>query len=240
MKSYCLVIDDDNQKEYFATQIQNVLRKDHIDLEPIYIETKNNIYMKKDHSGFDQLKIEEDCLNAIKDHNCSIVVSDYQIATDNDDFTGLDILYKISEKYPTLYKVLYSGAGIEKATKRIYQSLSGLIQHNKQEPDEDQIKSVIDQLKKKASIDELIKGKGYAESVLRYMRTSPLIMQQLFLSQLKEEYPDMSFQSCYPNFKGWKLRKIGDEIEQKTFRGGEFQQSLIAQLIAYMININEE
>ena len=52
MKTYCLVIDDDNQKDYFEEYVHKVLLKDNIDLVPIFIDpTDRNKYMKADHSG---------------------------------------------------------------------------------------------------------------------------------------------------------------------------------------------
>lgn len=240
MRTYCLVIDDDNQKDYFEKDIKEVLLKDHIDLIPIYIETKDRIYMKSDYSGFDKSLIEKDCIKAIKEHNCSIVVSDYQIATDKDGFNGLDILNRISEEYPQLYKVLYSGGDIEKAIKMILTSLSDKVPADRGKLSDAQIMDAINQLKKVKCINELIKGKGYAETVIKYMRCSPLILQQLFLSQFKEDYPEMVFQSCYPPFRGWKLSAIAEEIEKRTSRGGNFQQSLISQVIAYLIETNKE
>lgn len=240
MRTYCLVIDDDNQKNYFEKDIKEVLRKDHIDLVPIYIETKDRIYMKSDHSGFDKSLIEKDCIKAIKEHNCSIVVSDYQIVTDKDGFNGLDILNSISKEYPQLYKVLYSGGDIEKAIKNIHNSLSEKISTNKGKLNDAQIVDAINQLKKISCINELIKGKGYAETVIKYMRCSPLILQQEFLYQFKDEYPEMNFQSCYPPFKGWKLKAIAEEIEKRTPRGGDFQQTLISQVIAYLIEANKD
>jgi len=240
MRTYCLVIDDDNQKNYFEKDIKEVLRKDHIDLVPIYIETKDRIYMKSDHSGFDKSLIEKDCIKAIKEHNCSIVVSDYQIATDKDGFNGLDILNSISDEYPQLYKVLYSGGDIEKAIKKIHRSLSDKIPSDKGKLSDAQIIDAINQLKKMSCINEWIKGKGYAESVIKYMRCSPLILQQTFLSQFKDDYPEMVFQSCYPPFKGWKLKVIAEEIEKRTLRGGDFQQALISQVIAYLIETNKD
>lgn len=216
MRTYCLVIDDDNQKGYFEKEIKEVLDKDRIDLVPIYIETKDRIYMKSDYSGFDKTLIEKDCIKAIKDHNCSIVVSDYKIATDNDGFNGLDILNSISNEYPQLYKVLYSGGDIEKAIKKIHGSLSEKIPTDKRKLNDVQITDAIKQLKKMACINELIKGKGYAETVIKYLRCSPLILQQTFLSQFKEDYPEMFFQSCYTPFKGWKLKAVAEEIEKKN------------------------
>ncbi len=240
MRTYCLVIDDDNQKNYFEKDIKEVLRKDHIDLVPIYIETKDRIYMKSDHSGFDKSLIEKDCIKAIKEHNCSIVVSDYQIATDKDGFNGLDILNSISDEYPQLYKVLYSGGDIEKAIKKIHRSLSDKIPSDKGKLSDAQIIDAINRLKKMSCINEWIKGKGYAESVIKYMRCSPLILQQTFLSQFKDDYPEMVFQSCYPPFKGWQLKAIAEEIEKRTLRGGDFQQALISQVIAYLIETNKD
>lgn len=40
MKTYCLIIDDDNQKDYFEKDIKEVLHKDHIDLVPILLKLK--------------------------------------------------------------------------------------------------------------------------------------------------------------------------------------------------------
>ena len=61
MKTYCLVIDDNNQRDYFEEYIHKVLLKDNIDLIPIFIDpTDRNKYMKADHSGFDKTAIEKE------------------------------------------------------------------------------------------------------------------------------------------------------------------------------------
>lgn len=240
MKTYCLVIDDDNQKDYFETSIQKILHKDHIELVPIYIETKDRSFMKSDHSGFDKSLIEKACLKAIEEHNCTIIVSDYQIATVNDDFNGLDILNDIAERFPHLYLVLYSGAQIENAIKRVIKALSDTIPKNQGKMSEQQIMDAINQFRKTSCINELIMGKGYAEAVIKYIRCSSLPLQQKFLSLLKDEYPDMKFKSCYPPFTGWKLKDIGNQIEHWTPQGEDFQQALIEQAISYLIDINKD
>ena len=241
MKTYCLVIDDNNQKDYFEEYIHKILLKDNIDLVPIFIDpTDRNKYMKADHSGFDKTAVEKDCLQAIKEHNCSVVVSDYQIATKKDSFNGLDILNTITEQYPHLYIVLYSGGNIQDAIRKLHKTLSDKIPDENKRMNDEQIMDVISQIEKMSSIIELIKGKGYAEAVVKYMRCSPSILQQSFLSQFKEEYPDMVFQSCYTPFKGWKLKAIAVEIEKRNPRGGDFQQSLLSQVIAYLIDTNTD
>ena len=196
--------------------------------------------MKSDHTGFDKSLIEQACLKAIKEHNCSIVVSDYQIVTNKDDFNGLDILNTIAEKYSHLYMILYSGAQIGNAIKKVIKTLSDTIPEGQEKMSEQQIIDAINQLKKTSCINELIMGKGYAGAVIKYMRGSSLLMRQKFLSQLKEEYPEMTFKSCYPPFNGLKLKDIGEQIEKQTPQGGDFQQALIEQTISYLIDINKD
>lgn len=240
MRTYCLVIDDDNQEEYFETNVYRILQKDHIELIPVFINPKARKYMKNDHSGFDLDLIEKDCIETINNYNCSVVVSDYQIATDNDGFTGLDILNTISENQHNLFSVLYSGVKIKEAIKRLSKALSDTVPDNQERMSEAQMLEALNQLKKISSINDIVSGKGYAETVIRYMRCSPLALQQQFLYQLKVDYNNMTFQSCYPVFKGWKLKDIGEQIEKQTLQGGDFQQALIEQAISYLIDINND
>lgn len=241
MKTYCLVIDDDSQEEYFETEVRRVLLKNHIDITPIFIKpTDQYKYMKADHSGFDKSLIEKDSIEAIKHFNCSVVVSDYQIVTRTDGFTGLDILNTISDQYPHLFKVLYSGGKIHNAIKKMYDTLSGEMPQDEEKMSEAQILGTIRQLDKIKCINKLIKGKGYAETIVRYIQSSPLILQQQLLYQMKVDYPDMTFQSCYPTFSGWKLKDIGKQIENMTPQGCDFQQALIEQVLSYLIEINQE
>lgn len=241
MKTYCLVIDDDNQEEYFETEVRRVLLKNHIDITPIFIKTTDQYkYMKADHTGFDKSFIERDCINAIKDFNCSVVVSDYQIVTKADGFTGLDILNTISDHYPHLFKVLYSGGQIHNAIKRMYDVLSGEMPPKGAKMSGAQIVGTIKQLDKIACINRLIKGKGFAETIVKYIQSSPLILQQQLLYQMKVDYRDMTFKSCYPTLRGWKLKDIGEQIEKKTPQGCDFQQALIEQVLSYLIEINQE
>lgn len=240
MRTYCLVIDDDNQEEYFDTNIHKILLKDHIELIPAFINPKARKYMKKDHSGFDQSLIEKDCIETINSYNCSVVVSDYQIATENDDFNGLDILNTVTENQPQLFSVLYSGVKIKDAIKRLSKELSDAVPANQEKMSEVQMLEALNQLKKISRINDIISGKGYAETIIKYMRCSPLSLQQKFLSQLKMDYPDMTFRSCYPMFNGWKLKDIGKHIEKRTPQGCDFQQALIEQVMSYLIEVNQD
>ena len=237
MKTYCLIIDYDEQEQYFENNVRRVLRKNQIDLIPIFINPTERKYIKEDHSGCDKELIEQACIDSIKKNNCSIVISDYQIVTD-DSFTGLDILNILGEKFNHLYKILYSGAHIKKAIKKVTEALSETVSLT--HISEEQIEYAIDLLHKKSNIDDMVQGKEYAEKVVKYFRSSPIILQQQLLYQLKVEYPDMKFKSCYPVFKGANLKEIGEHIENKTYQGCDFQQSLIEQVVAYLIDVNKD
>lgn len=240
MKTYCLIIDDDNQEQYFENNVRKILKIDQIDLIPIFINPTERKYLKTDNSGFDIELIEKDCLEKIKDNNCSIVLSDYQITTGNVNFTGLDILTFLGEKKQNLYKILYSGAQIKNAVGKIIKTLSETMSSTQEIIGDDKIEHVIDLLNKKSNVDDIVQGKGYAEKVIKYFRSSPIILQQQLLYQLKVEYPDMKFKSCYPVFKGANLKEIGEHIENKTYQGCDFQQSLIEQVVAYLIDVNKD
>lgn len=50
----------------------------------------------------------------------------------------------------------------------------------------------------------------------------------------------LEFKSCYKPFVGKKLEDIANEIEKQTPQGREFQEELLEQAIAYLIEINSE
>ena len=118
MKTYCLVIDDDNQEEYFNANVRRVLETDGNEIIPLFIKPTSRKFMKPDHSGLDMSAIVNCCRKKLDAHNVSIVVSDYQIATRKDSFTGVDVMLDLRETHPHVYKILYS-ATIKDAIKQI-------------------------------------------------------------------------------------------------------------------------
>ena len=69
MKTYCLIIDDDEQEQYFENNVRRVLRKNQIDLIPIFINPTERKYIKEDYSGCDKELIEQACIDLIKKNN---------------------------------------------------------------------------------------------------------------------------------------------------------------------------
>ena len=210
MRTYCLVIDDDNQEEYFNTNVRCVLKEEGIDVIPIFVDPTDRKYLKPDYSGLDKDSIIKDCRTKLDTYNVSIIVSDYKIATKADTFTGVDIILDLIETHPSIYKILYS-ATIKKAIKQILLLLPSDLNTSKLDVD-----IVTEILTKIAKINEFVSGKGYEQKVIKYLRSPEIQHRQHLINILKEIAPDLVFQSGYPPFIGKTLKEIGVEVENMT------------------------
>ena len=225
MSIYCLIIDDDNnQPKSFDTEIKRVLRQDGIEVDKLFVWTKDPKYIKEEDETLNYEKILSDCKAILRDNHISVIACDYGIATNKDNFTGVDLLADISDGYAGIHKILYSGT-IHKVLKDI------------KDRDDEQIETHLLKLKK---IDDFNGGKGYAQKVIERLRNPEVKFQQNLLHLLKTKYPELTFKSCYPNFVGKSLKDVADEIEKDTPRGRSFQKALLDQVISYLIKINEE
>lgn len=234
MRTHCLIIDDDNQEEYFNTHVQRVLGAEGIEVVPVFIKPTDRKYIKPDHSGLDLDAIISDCNNVIETRNVSIIVSDYKIATRKDSFTGVNIVLALIETYPKIYKILYS-ATIKDAIKQVLSLLPA-----KTKIDDTDVNTVIHDLAKIAKINDFVSGKGYEQKVIEHLRNPEIQYKQHLINILKECAPDVVFKSCYPPFVGKTLKEIGKEIESDTPQGREFQEELIRQTLAYVVAVNHE
>jgi len=234
MRTHCLIIDDDNQEEYFNTHVLRILGAEGVEIVPVFVKPTDRKYLKSDHSGLDLDAIVSDCKNLIDTLDISIIVSDYKVATRKDPFTGVDIILALIETHPKIYKILYS-ATIKDAIKQILSLLP-----TKAKMEDTDINTVIRDLAKIAKINDFVSGKGYEQKVIEYFRNPEICYKQHLINVLKECAPDVIFKSCYPPFNGKTLKEIGIEIESDTPQGREFQEELIRQTLAYMVTINHE
>ena len=234
MRTHCLIIDDDNQEEYFNTHVQRVLGAEGIEVVPVFVKPTDRKYIKPDHSSLDLDAIISDCKNLIETLDVSIIVSDYKIATRNDPFTGVNVVLALVETYPQIHKILYS-ATIKDAIKQVLALLPA-----KAKIDDADINVVIRDLAKIAKINDFVSGKGYEQKVIEYLRNPEIQYKQHLVNILKECAPDIVFKSCYPPFVGKTLKEIGKEIESDTPQGREFQEELIRQALAYIVAVNHE
>ncbi len=224
MNIYCLIIDDDNQEASFETNIKRVLKNEGMEIEPFFINPKDQKYVNTEALTLNYDLILKDCLSILQNNHISVIACDYSIATKADSFTGVDLLADIATEYSNIYKILYSGT-IQRVVKDI-----------KDKDDE----KITDHLMKLRHINDFNEGKGYSQKVIKYLRNPEVKYNQKFLDILKNDYPQMTFRSCYPNFSGMTLKGVAEEIERKTPRGKYFQDALLEQVIAYLIKINED
>ncbi|MBR5131884.1 MAG: hypothetical protein IKV04_05005 [Alistipes sp.] len=225
MSIYCLIIDDDNnQVKSFDTEIKRVLRQDGIEVEQVFVWTKDPKYINESDETLNYAQILSDCQAILRDNHISVIACDYGIATNKDNFTGVDLLADIAESHAGIHKILYSGT-IHKVLKDI------------KDRDDEQIET---HLLKLQMIDDFNGGKGYAHKIIERLRNPEVKFQQNILHLLKSKYPELTFKSCYPNFVGKRLKDVADEIEKDTPRGRSFQKALLDQVISYLIKINEE
>lgn len=234
MKTYCLVIDDDNQEEYFNANVQRILKSEGTEIIPFFIKPTERKYMKSDFSGLDKNAIINDCRSVLDAYNVSIIVSDYNIATESDSFTGVDIVLALIETHPNIYKILYS-ATIKNAIKQVLTLLP-----SKSIATDIELEKAIENLARIAQIGDFVSGKGYEQKVIQYLRKPLVQCKQHLINILKESAPDIIFKSCYPPFSGKTLKEIGIEIEKGSPQGREFQEELIRQTLAYLITVNNE
>lgn len=224
MEQVCLIVDDKDQQHTFKAQIQDILKKEGHNVEIIFINTTSPELLNEEQNIYkDKLKA---CIKSkIEGKHIDVVASDFDLS--DDVVNGLDvieIIRSIREKVPI---ILYSG-NLEKAIK----SVMG-------DPASKDLPTLINDVKKLMlhHISEFIDRTGYAASVIKVLKNKDTSTKQILLKKLRE-YPDLKLSSAYPIFSGKKLSQIADEIEKSTYQGQEFQQELIEQTIAYIIEIS--
>ena len=224
MEQVCLIVDDKDQQHTFKAQIQDILKKEGHNVEIIFINTTSPELLNEE-QNIDKDKLKACIKSKIEGKHIDVVASDFDLS--DDVVNGLDvieIIRSIREKVPI---ILYSG-NLEKAIK----SVMG-------DPATKDLPTLINDVKKLMlhHISEFIDRTGYAASVIKVLKNKDTSTKQILLEKLRE-YPDLKLSSAYPIFSGKKLSQIADEIEKSTYQGQEFQQELIEQTIAYIIEIS--
>ena len=224
MEQVCLIVDDKDQQHTFKAQIQDILKKEGHNVEIIFINTTSPELLNE-YQKIYKYKLKACIKSKIEGKHIDVVASDFDLS--DDVVNGLDvieIIRSIREKVPI---ILYSG-NLEKAIK----SVMG-------DPASKDLPTLINDVKKLMlhHISEFIDRTGYAASVIKVLKNKDTSTKQILLKKLRE-YPDLKLSSAYPIFSGKKLSQIADEIEKSTYQGQEFQQELIEQTIAYIIEIS--
>lgn len=222
----CIIIDDVNQNNVINTDIVLPLRKDAIDVHVTYINATDPDLLDDD-SNICIEKLEAKLYDAF--HNCSIdvVATDFDLSDDNINGKHIaEIAHKIRNNVPI---IIYSGDR-SKVVAEVIGDYKNMTSQNL-------IQKIINF--KSLNLISCTERSGYPSEVIRQLKKKDTHTTSILLRNLRE-YSELQFKSCYPNFQGKSLGDIANEIERNTPQGLDFQNALLEQTIAYLININSD
>lgn len=222
----CLIIDDKDQERDFDSLIKAPLKKDGYDIKGLFVKTAIP-EIQDDNQNLDKEKLIEHIKVVIGDSNLDLIATDFDLSDDN--LNGIDIVEIIRNLRPNTPLIMYSG--------KIDDAITAVIgDHTKISAEEltAGVKKIIGY-----KILDFVNRPGYPSTIIQIIKSKSKSITSLFLEKLRE-YPDLEFKSCYPKLKGAKLGAIANHIEKSTYQGRDFQNELVEQTIAHLIEINTE
>ncbi len=225
----CILLIDDKDQSDVINSITLQLRSE-IELEFITIRTAAAELKEDDAEDLDIDKLKIEIETKIKNKSIHVALTDFDLESEHID--GLGIVKMVHEIRPKVDFFIYSG------------------NWNKV------IKTVIGKDYKSASIEELVKGinelihdriidcinrADYKEDLIRYLRKEIKDSIEHRLSSLLRANGEQEFKSCFPEFKGMKFAEIADIIENHSdARSDEWIEAILAQTIAYLVEVHHE
>ncbi len=221
----CVIIDDFDQSEVFNTSIKETLHKMGYTVEGIIIDPSKNEFLD-DEANIDINKLTQKLEEEFKRH-IDIVATDFELSDNN--VNGLSVVKLLREMRPKVPIVIYSG--------KLNEVIQSVLGDYKSKSNEELIRSISELIK--LNISDFLGRDEYPNKVNQIL-VDKKINSSTILSKRIREYSDMTFKSCYPKFQSKKLEHIANEIDKQTYSGLEFQEEIIEQVIAYLINTNKD
>lgn len=228
-----LVIDDTNQASNIRALKLSLNR--YCEPEVVSIFTGDVSLRKDDSDHLDSEKLFKHLTDKIERKRFDWIATDYDLG--ESDIDGIDIVRYIASERKRNNRnnkkniLLYSG-NIEKAIKKVLDECGG----------DSHQQTIISAVKKlyDLPIAQCVKRDDYQQALSEIVsKHCEPTMEDEFLKMLYE-HGDVVFNSCYPEFRGKKLREIADIIEQGSDdRSYEWKRALVEQTIAYLIRVNE-
>lgn len=234
MEKICLIIDDEDQSRFFESQIQRVLKSDGCDVKLLYVNAKNPKLL--DENQDIDLDVLKKCLCEImRGKTIDVIATDFNLSDEN--INGLNVIEVIRNMGKRAPIVLYSGS-----REKVIKSIVGKTDPNDPRKfilNEENL--LIENVKRLIlhDISDFVERTNYDQAVIKILREKESSTRQILLKKLRE-YPEMVFQSAYPQFSGKCLSEIADEIEKSTYHGQAFQEELMEQTVAYILQISNE
>ena len=228
-KQRCILIVDDKDQGATIKNLKLQLKQD-FDLDIISIRTAATEFKKDNSEELESEKLKQKIHNEITRKHIDIALTDYDLA--DDEVNGLTIVDMVHEIRPKVQFLIYSGnwnkvienvigqdyriASIEKLTAGI----NKLIHSN--------ITNCIDRI-------------DYKDDLIKHLRRDNIDSMEQRLCMLLREHSNLTFRSCFPEFKGKTFGEIADIIDQrKDARSDEWIEAVLSQTIAYLAEINRD
>jgi len=221
----CLIIDDKDQQKEFESLIKAPLKKDGYVVNGLFIKTAIP-EIQDENQNLDREKLIIHIKDVIKDSNIDLIATDFDLSDEH--LNGVHIVEIIRSIRPNTPLIMYSG--------KIADAIKAVLGDHTQITSEELTEGIIKIIDYK--ISDFATRPGYPSSIIQLIKKNSKSATTDLVNKLRD-YPDMKFKSCYPNFKGQKLGDIASQIEKSSPQGRDFQQELIEQTIAYLIEINK-
>jgi len=225
-----LFIDDEDVSP-IAEKLEWKLKAEGISARCTILQIKTTTFSLRDENGkvrLDFKKIKKTLADQYMDMQYDIVACDYNFK--DKSLNGFKLI-----------KWLKNEANKGKKKKKIRRATFTLYSSEKEENikilfGEEDISSLI-RLKLGDFFDRPKLAEAIALLIIKLNNTMSL--NDKLLSELGK-YSDLKFRSLYPLFSGKTIGKIAEEIENETHHGMKFQEALIEQSVANMIELNDE
>lgn len=224
----CILLIDDKDQGDVADSIKMQLRNN-LELEFLLVRTSAHKLKKDDSENPDPDKLKAEIGVKIKNKHIDIALTDFDLECDY--LNGLDVVHLVHEIRPNVSFLIYSG-NWDKV-----------------------IRTVVGKEYKQASVDELVGGinnlihdniincigrTDYKSDLIEYLQKNKGNSIEHRLSALLRANGELTFGSCFPEFKGMTFDEIADMIDnQSDARSDEWIEAVLSQTIAYLVKVNQ-
>jgi hypothetical protein len=224
----CIVIDD---KKGFAKSalISNFLQrveKNDIRINLIQLNPKDEQFVNEN-GEIVKARIEEE-LNTSKylRQDVHLIICDYDLA--DEYINGFDIVQLLRNELKSRKKILLYSSNIDNVVEKIITGNKDIV-----------IKQIIDLVK--VNILEFCKRDEHlVEAIFKHLKEESIFSSDNYFETQLYKYQNYTFKAVYDKFQNFTLGEIVAVIKARPDEGELFKKEMIEQVVAYMINIEDE
>lgn len=225
----CILLIDDKDQSDVINAITLQLRSE-FELEFIAIRTGAAALKKDDAEDLDADKLRNEIETQIQNKRIDVALTDFDLESEH--INGLDIVQMVHGIRNNVGFFIYSG-NWDKVIKTVIGK-----EHQTASTEE-----LVDGINKliHARIINCIGRTEYKEDLVKYIKRDSRDSMEHRLSALLRANGTLKFKSCFPEFNGKTFTEIADIIDNHSdARSEEWIEAVLAQTIAYLVEVNNE